>query len=196
MKKALPVLLLILSYSMAYSQISREDITPLFKHLGTQSYEDAYKLSNELLEKFGTDTTYMMGVVRYAFLFSGAALISNGELEYDDVETDVNSSDLKGKFIAMAGHPTTTDTTQMAFNTNMLRILNGKAISSTTATNEDATSIYAFEHFEFTDSIDVDQYHGKNTRCSGILDTIQFNPNKSTIWIMRLSIKEAQIREI
>lgn len=194
MKKIFAIVLLAVSFSTLSAQISREDVLPLFQQLGEQDFKEARKTSRQLLKKFDKDTSQMMGIVRYAFLFSSAALVSEGKMGYRQLKSQ--ASRLEGEFILMAGHPTKTDTTKLAYNTNTLKMSKGRAQCMTITANKNQTSIYFFEYFDFKDDIDIKSLDGKNTRCGGTLDKIEFNHNESTIWIMRLRIKDAVIREM
>lgn len=63
----------------------------------------------------------------------------------------------------------------------------------TAAVNQDGTNFYCTEymklkkaHLPFKEKTVI--------RCGGILQGIEFNPNKSTIWIMRLTVTNAFVR--
>lgn len=194
MKKVLFTLLLVVSCNISFSQISRSEILPLFDHLEKGKSKAAHKLSLKLLSNYESDTTYMMGIVRYAFLHSGAALIASRKMKYSKLKSQVPL--VEGKFIAMAGHPSTTDTTKVHFNTNIFKSQNGKVTCFSTSTNNTATTIYAFEMFDFKDNFDIDELNGKVIRCAGVLEKVELNPNESILWIMKLHVKDAILREL
>lgn len=62
-------------------------------------------------------------------------------------------------------------------NANALRV---------TATNREATSIHSFEVVLFDDKIDLKEFVGKEMFLGGTLAKIEFNQDKSNLWIMRL----------
>ena len=65
-----------------------------------------------------------------------------------------------------------------------------------TATNSKGTNILCFERFLFKDKINPDDFPDKTlVRCGGTLEKIETNPNKSMIWILRLTIKDAFARK-
>jgi hypothetical protein len=194
MKKYIVCIVFILIGFRSQGQISRQDVLPLFSHLGKEEFKQSYQLADKLLRKFDADTTHLMGIVRYALLYSGASLIAKDELTYKALRQDVKR--VKGRFILMTGHPTTTDSTQKAYNTNTLRYENGKVKGATITTSKGNTAIYFFEYFDFKDVFDIASVAQSNTRCGGILNEIEFNPNQSNIWIMRLHIREAVLTRL
>jgi hypothetical protein len=100
-----------------------------------------------------------------------------------------------GHRMIMSAHPTTTDTVKVAFNTTILKKRNDHTIGEETSTNDGATSIFAFEYYNFEENFDINEWNGLTSRIGGILEKVEFNPNKSLIWIMRLYIKDAWIHE-
>lgn len=52
-----------------------------------------------------------------------------------------------------------------------------------------------FEKFIFKDKINLDNFSEKSfVRCGGILEKIEMNPNKSLIWVLRLTVTDAFAR--
>lgn len=191
-KQLLLILLLALSTLSVKAQINGNDALPLFQQLQQKNYKEAHKTAKALLENFGTDSSFIMGIVRYGFLYSGAALIAEEKMDYADLRP--YSTQLEGKIIVMPGHPTTADTSTLRLNTNVLRAKDKAFEARTTSTNASGSSIYFFETFYFNRNLDLNRLEGLNTQCGGTLKSIQFNPNESLIWIMRLEIEEAFIQ--
>lgn len=174
------------------AQISRQDVLPLLSQLEAKDYKDAHKTASELITKFNQDSSYIMGIVRYGFLYSGAALISDGKMKYEDLQ--VHAAKLEGQLIRMAVHPSSIDTANAVWNSNVFYNTETGTHCKTVSTNEDGTSIYFFEDFQFDMLLEPAKLNGKLTRCGGLLDKIEFNPNGSTIWIMRLHISNADLQ--
>jgi len=192
MKKLLFLIpFLVINFQLT-AQISRADVLPLFTQLEEKDYKDAHKTALDLLSRFEQDSSYIMGIVRYGFLYSGAALIADGKMDYDELK--VHSSKLEGKLIRMAAHPSSADTSRLQNNTNVFYPSKAGTECRTTSTNEAGTSIYFFENFHFDNALEVERLNGKITRCGGVLDKIEFNPNGSKIWIMRLHISNADLQ--
>lgn len=195
MKTVLSILsLLLLGSASAIAQISSDDFGPLAEAMRTQSYQAAYELSGTLLDDVDDDDEEgMTGMVRYIRLFSGAALIASEELSYEDFEPVASA--MQGAFLLMPGHPTQLENEDdLAFNTNVIEQKGDTVKVSTVATNEDGTSIYAFEYFYLDESVDPEELDGSITRCGGRLEKVELNPNESTIWIMRLTVTDAKIQ--
>lgn len=55
-----------------------------------------------------------------------------------------------------------------------------------TATNQAGTVIYSFEYLRLKENFSTTKNFGKEVILSGVLKKIEFNPNKSNVWIMRL----------
>lgn len=192
MNRIVLLVLLALGLGSLKAQINGNDALPLFQQLQQKDYKEAHKTATALLQNFGEDSSFIMGIVRYGFLYSGAALIADEKLKYDDLRP--YAAQLEGKLIVMPGHPTTADTSQLLWNTNVLHATENGFEAKTTSTNEGGTSIYFWETFYFDNDLDLSRLEGRNTQCGGTLRSIEFNPNESLIWIMRLEIEDAFIQ--
>ncbi|MBI1289137.1 MAG: hypothetical protein GC178_16345 [Flavobacteriales bacterium] len=195
MKPILLVLLTsVITVQVSLAQITRNDVLPLFAKLGAEDFKGAQQLSAELLKEFKKDTTSLVGIVRYAYLYSSAALVSKGEMSYKELKS--RSKAVRGKFLLMPGHPATTDTVKLKYDSNELKMQGDQAKCSVITPNSNQSSIYFFEYYDLVPGTDIHQFDGKDTRIGGTLDSIEFNPNGSTIWIMRLHFKDAILREM
>ena len=63
----------------------------------------------------------------------------------------------------------------------------------TATANQAETSILCMEHFKLRKA-SLPFKEKTVVRCGGILQGIEFNPNESTIWIMRLKVTNAFVR--
>ncbi len=183
-------LLLLLSISPSLSaQIAREEMLPLFTQLEEKDYKEAHKTAKAILIRFKNDSSFLMGIVRYGYLYSGAALIADRKLSYEEFRPSALA--LEGKLIQMPAHPTSTDTSRVIWNVNVLSNTESGGFGKTTTTNETGTSIYAFEEFLFPRPLKLELLNNRITSCGGVLKKIEFNPTESTIWIMKLYVEDA-----
>ncbi len=132
----------------------------------------------------------MYAMMVYIRLFSGAGLVSEHKLSYKKLEEAVRP--FIGQHVLMAAHPFVNGQGG-GLNTTYVDKESSTWIAFTAAANHDGTSILCMEHMElkkaplpFKEKIVV--------RCGGILQGIEFNPNESTIWIMRLTMTDAFVR--
>lgn len=188
------VIILIANLNFLSGQITPEDVKPLFESLGKEQFEEANKISRELLGRFENIESPIIGVLRYANLFSGAVLVAEGKMKHKELK--IITQGLKGKTLMMAAHPTTTDTTQDVFKYNVLKREEGKIISTTKASNSDNSIVYIFEHFEFDNEFEIGEYDNKDTRCRGVLKKVQLNRKKSKNWIVKIYLEDAEIHKI
>jgi len=65
-----------------------------------------------------------------------------------------------------------------------------------TATNRTGKAIYSFEYFRLKEDFSVAKNAGKSAILSGVLKKIEFNPNKSNVWIMRLFFENGSVNVV
>ena len=202
MRRLLPFALFVISAAVAQAQLTYEQVRPLFQHLQNGEHQSAWALSDSLIETAmadgdDADDMPLIGIVRYSRLYSGAHLVAESELTYDDLRPAAKK--LEGSFILMPGHPTRVDSTgeeHLAFNMNTISVQGDSIVVSTTTSNEEGTVIYSFEYVHLADDIEVAELDGLDTRCGGTLARVEFNPNESLIWIMRIIVEEGRIQEM
>lgn len=68
-----------------------------------------------------------------------------------------------------------------------------KNVLRVTATGQAGTAIYSFEYVRLKENFSVRKNVGKGAVLSGVLKKIEFNPNKSNVWIMRLFFDEGSV---
>ncbi len=71
-----------------------------------------------------------------------------------------------------------------------------KNVLRLTATNQAGTAIYSFEYLRLKENFSITENIGKEVILSGILKKIQFNPNKSNVWIMRLFFENGSVNVV
>lgn len=189
------ILVVLLSFAPFLSigqTLTYDDFTALIPYLKAQDWNKSFEESGKCLSKAPTDTSEFRAVILYIHIYSAAGLVSENKMKYKKLKKTINQ--FKGQKIIMSAHQVTkkegvlnkisfavTDTTNSAF---------------ISATNREGSSILCFEYIYFKDKINPDDFPEKSVvRCGGTLDSIEYNPNQSTIWIMRLKITDAFVRK-
>jgi len=189
---SIAVLLLTGMFSSAQAQLKDEALTPVFKALGEKQWEVAHKLANDILLKHDTEQTNPVAFTRYIALYTGAAMVADGKLTYEQFTP--YAQQFVGKALIMAAHPTTADTTvKLALNTTVLKRVNDVSTAYVACTNDTRDKIYSYELLKFATDFDQTQYEGQKTRTAGYLEAIVLNPEKQTNWIMQLTLDKATI---
>ncbi len=65
-----------------------------------------------------------------------------------------------------------------------------------TATNRTGKAIHSFEYVRLKENFNVADYIGKLGVLGGVLKKIEFNPNKSNVWIMRLFFENGSVNVV
>lgn len=65
-----------------------------------------------------------------------------------------------------------------------------------TTTSQAGTAIYSFEYLRLKQNFSITENIGKEVILSGVLRKIEFNPNKSNVWIMRLFFENGSINVV
>lgn len=68
-----------------------------------------------------------------------------------------------------------------------------KNVLRVTATGQAGTAIYSFEYVRLKENFSVRKNVGKGAVLGGVLKKIEFNPNKSNVWIMRLFFEDGSV---
>lgn len=188
--KSLSIILLLLIISLpGFTQIvSYDDFKSLIPYLQKEDWKNAYEQSGKLLKGTEKDTSDYRAIVVYINIFSGAGLVSIGEMTHEKLLNAVKK--YEGQKIKMSAHPVTDNAG--ALNQTLFTINDTINEAFTSAGNGAGTSIFCFEKFTFNNPLDpADFSKGVNIRCSGVLQKVEANPNKSKIWILRLTVKDA-----
>lgn len=68
-----------------------------------------------------------------------------------------------------------------------------KNVLRVTATNQAGTAIYSFEYVRLKENFSITESIEKEVVLSGVLKKIEFNPNRSNVWIMRLFFENGSV---
>jgi len=172
-----------------FAQITRADFQQLIPDLKKEDWKPVYKKSGALLTANPSDTSEMHAIMVYIRLFSGAGLVSEGKMSYKKLKEEVMP--LVEQNILMAAHPFNKKEGSLNSTSFSKEGKEWKAFSA--AANQRGTNILCFENFSL---IQAPLPFKEKTfiRCGGILKSIEFNPNESNVWIMRLNVEGAFVR--
>ncbi|TCC89195.1 hypothetical protein EZ428_15955 [Pedobacter frigiditerrae] len=192
MKKLLTLIILFVGLNQSYGQtLTYDDFKSLIPYLKTEDWKSAFKESSKLLtaEK---DTSDFHAIILYINIFSAAGMVTENQMSYKELEQNVMK--FQGQKIIMPAHPVTTK--DGALSQLKFEVTDSTNTAFTSAANSTGTNILCFEKFIFKDKVNLDDFTEKSiVRCGGTLEKIETNPNKSLIWILRLTVKDAFARK-
>ena len=193
-KTLLLVALLLLSASFAFSQtqqaVSEQDWEKLYSALDKEDWKTAADLSGKYLKQTQTGGDKESSArLRYMLIFASAGRVGQREMTHDELGKML--ADFTGQELTLPG---------ATFSTKCPAPMNAFCISkdgnfnlSRAAANRAGTYIHAFEYVKLDNSSHLDQRDGEVGVVSGVLSAFQLNPNKSTIWIVRLFIEKGSV---
>lgn len=184
--------LLVTFFIMAatYGQaITYDDFKGVIPFLQKEDFKGAYEKTSSLLKLTPYDSSDLRGIVTYMNIFSAAGMVMLDQMTYDEFEKVTKA--FVGQYVVMSAHPCIESSAKGFNSLQFITNDNNKFEGMTITSNSQKTTILCFEYFEYTEEIKPIDLIGKNVRCSGILSSIEINPNKSKIWIARLRVKNA-----
>ena len=196
MKAMMGVLVLLLAAANGFAQASKPAAAVSEKQWESLQQalanEDWVKAADEaakyLKQATQEDNEHSLARLRHMFMFASAAKVAEGKMSYDDLK--VTLKDLVGKEV-MTSYTTLTATCLGVFNSICVKT-SGDYDLSLASSNKSATYIYMFQYVRLTAKPDSIK-DKKLGAIIGSLETIQFNPNQSNIWIMRVFIEKATL---
>jgi hypothetical protein len=193
MKKIFIAVMISLGIYTSYGQtLTYEDFKSLIPHLQKEDWKSAFKASAKLLDNSENDSSEFHAIIVYINIFSAAGMVTEKQMTYKELEENIMK--FQGQKIVMSAHPVSTR--DGALGQIKFDVSDSTNAAFTSATNAKGTNILCFEKFQFKDKIDLEDYPEKSfVRCGGTLSKIEFNPNKSTVWILRLTITDAFVRK-
>ena len=185
------LIILLFTHFSSAQPLTHEDFGRLMPSIKQENWKSTFDESSKLLYREPNDTSDYHAIILYIHIFSGAGLVSQKQMSYKTLKDSILKD--QGQRIIMPSHPITYKDGQLKHV--KLEISDTSNRAFTVATNNSGTSIMCFEYFNFKDKINVNDFPiNAYVRCGGILDKIEMNPNKSTIWILRLHVKDAFLR--
>ncbi|MEO8150852.1 MAG: hypothetical protein ABI723_24680 [Bacteroidia bacterium] len=194
MKKILTTLILFVTLYQSYGQtVTYDDFKSLIPFLQAEDWKSAFNQSAKILKGTENDSSDYKAIVLYINIYTAAGMVSVGDMTYDDLAKNVMK--YKGQKIIMSAHPVS-DSETKTINKTHLTVNDSTNEAFTSASNGKGTSIFCFEKIKVKDKIDLSEFPANSfARCGGTLEKIETNPNKSTIWILRLTVVDAFIRK-
>ncbi len=172
--------------------INQNDLEQIFKALDDGEYKTAFKKSTDILNEPLNDSSEFRGIIVYANIISAAGLVSLNKMTHEKFL--LTASKFVGQKIITPPYPCV-DSGRVSFNSFGFRTDDAGLYGTVTSTNKTATSIFSFEKYKFAIFVIPGDYLEKYVSCAGILDSIEVNPNKSTIWISRITIRDTYLKE-
>lgn len=184
------------------SEISEREWQIIIDSLRVEDWDKAAFFSSQLLDNIKTDNDKkQIAQLRYIYLYSLAGKIISysqaGKKEAEEATwNDLRkaSENFTGKELLMPPREFYGECKQVLNyictvkdNENALRV---------TATNKEGTAIHSFDYVAFNKKIDLNELSGKEAFLGGILRKVEFNENKSNVWIMRLFLDDGFARVV
>jgi hypothetical protein len=172
--------------------LTDEQWMPLYKALETEDWDTGEKLASKYLDEVkpqAGDNT--LGRLRFIYLYTAAGRISAGKMTYDDLEKRIKG--MAGKEIVFPGRFIKAKC-QAGVDFNAVCKSDGAYDLMITSSNRAGTSIHSFEYIKLKEKIDWAKTDGRVAAIIGTIDSIEPNPNKSRVLIMRIYVTDAHIK--
>jgi hypothetical protein len=171
------------------AKLSEQELEKVISALQKEDWKEAAGLSKQYLAKLQKeDADPAVAVLRYMLLFSSAGQVALGEMTYDQLQTVVNP--MVGKEVQL---PFGKIVTVCHGNGSICFPANGNFDVSVVLVNNKGTHIHSFVYANLQEKFDHASHLGEFATVRGIVDSIQLNPNRSTIWITRVFLKNGSI---
>ncbi len=172
------------------TQLTEKQWDDLYAALDLEDWSRAADYSAKYLRQLKDEgDKRSLGRLRYMFVFASAGKVIERKMAFEELGKVL--TDLLAREIVLPGRRLTTNCPAPM---NSICVLSGSKYDlSSAAANNHGTSIHAFEYVKLQDKFDAKGHDGDLAEVSGILDSFQLNPNKSTIWIMRLFIDKGHV---
>jgi hypothetical protein len=195
MKLLLKIVVLLFAAIATNAQTSNYDnLKKVIPLLQDENFAKAYEETIQILNSSINDSSDIRGMLTYMNIFSAAGMVVRQQMSYDSFERNANKH--VGSYIVMPGHPCIDSALHGLNSLRFVHNDSGGYKGMVIATNKDKTSIFCFEYFYYTQQVNPSKYIGKTIRSCGILQKVEINPNQSTIWVARLHIGNAFVREM
>ncbi len=167
----------------AIDRISEADWGQLVNALNLEDWTKSSLLSTQYIARLKKENeNKQLARLRYFQLFSIAGKIAQGKSNYEELE-GVGNSLIGREFLTPVREAAADCLKKLNYLCNVIGNENAVRVTSV---NHAATSILSFEYFLLTEKFDTVANSGKQVFLGGKLKRVELNPNKSTIWIMRL----------
>ncbi|HEX6189391.1 MAG TPA: hypothetical protein VFZ40_15025 [Pyrinomonadaceae bacterium] len=171
------------------NELTEKNWNDLFAALDEDQWVTAADAATKYLKQLKEeDKDHSLARLRYILIFASAGKVTQRQMTYpelDKVLTDLLGKDIMTPFRRIdpcEGGPG---------RLGALCVRETKASGS--ATNRAGTYIHAFEYAELEKPFDAGKHKDKYGAVRGLFRGYQLNPNKSTLWIMRLYVEKATL---
>lgn len=181
-------------------EIPTEDWQEMAKAFDREDWVLASNLSAAHLQSLAKENDKkQVAQLRYLHLFAlaGKVLYNNeigntAEAEKATTEIDLVLARFVGKEILLPARPFAKECAKK------LNVVCATAetpdILRSTATNRSGTAIHSFDYVGFENPVDIKEFEGRNVFVGGILQRAEMNEDKTKPWVMRLVIKNGNLR--
>lgn len=198
-KNKTPVKPTVLKQVQPFTEVPDADWKSLIDAIQVENWEKSAPLAGKYLALLKTENDKkQIARLRYILLYSLAGKIVKNSLDNkssDETQTraelEKKANEFLGKEFFMPSREVSRDCEgrlnyicRSKQQPNILRV---------TATDHAGTSIYSFEYVRLKEYFNFLRNVGKDVILSGILKKVEFNPNKSNVWIMRLIFEEGAV---
>ena len=176
--------------SKSGAQLTEQQWNDLYAALDNEDWNGAADHSAKYLRQLKDEgDKKSLARLRYMFIFASAGRVIERKMSFEELGKALR--ELVGKEIILPARELRT-TCPPPMNTICVRSEGNYDLSSA-ASNNHGTSIHAFEYIKLQEKFDAQGHNGDIGAVGGILTSFQLNPNKSTIWVMRLFIEKGQL---
>lgn len=177
--------------------ITSEELDRVYTAIKQNSWKRVEKESLHLIERPSYAQRYLIGRLRYIYLFSLSVQLKNKTLRYADLKKKV--AVLEKRLIIQPWHPVNA-TADPCFNQICADKDNPSVLVTAQADNK-AMQVYSFEYFNMGSPIDISSFKGDIARLGGILEKIEINENlpkaektnSGVSWFFKLSVRDGFI---
>ena len=182
-----------------FAEIPDADWIDLITAVQTENWEKSLTLANGYLTKIKAENEKkQLARLRYISLYALAGKIAeasaankNAEEAKARIELEQTAKNFLGKEFFMPSREILKDCTEKL--NFICRSKQQRNVLRVTATNQSGTAIFSFEYVRLKEDFGILRNTGKQAIVSGILSKIEFNPNNSNVWIMRLFFEQGAI---
>ena len=168
---------------LSVNKISDAEWNEIVKVLKAEDWDKTLILVSESLKKLKIDNeNKQLARLRYFHLYALAGKVTENKLIYAELEK-VADTYIGQDFLMPSREIAANCTKKLNY---ICPVSDNEKVLRVTAINKAAIAILSFEYVHLSNKFDVTANNGKQVFLGGKLKTIQFNPDRSQDWIMRL----------
>ena len=184
-------------YAADQSTITSDDLDRVYSAIKQNNWRLVEKEVTPLIQRQSPAQRYIIGRLRYIYIFSLAIQTESGHLKYADLKKKL--AIVEKRLVIQPWHPVSQNANP-CFN-QICADKDNPSLLVTTQANSNSTQIYSFENFDMGAPINIASFKGQNARLGGILDKIEINENlpkaersnSHVTWFFRLYAKDSFI---